>query len=179
LINPNDATNQGPDRVAPALVTLGETMCVLQSEHIGPLRQNHVVGEVVGDVKSVRPGVVGAETNVAIGVRRLGVPSAWIGRVGDDPMGAPVARELRAEGVDLTSLRIDVNAPTGIMVKERRTAKVSRVSYVRSGSAGSRLCPDDVSRELGEGARVLHVTGITPALSGQRRKFVGGQGLLR
>ena len=87
MISPNDSTNQGPGRVIPALVTLGETMCVLQSEHIGPFRHNG----------SVRLGVVGTETNVAIGVRRLGVPSAWIGRVGDDPMGELVARELRAE----------------------------------------------------------------------------------
>lgn len=162
MISSNDATSQGPRRVAPALVTLGETMCVVQSEHIGPLRHN----------RSVRLGVVGAETNVAIGVRRLGVPSAWIGRVGDDPMGELVARELRAEGVDVTSLRKDAGAPTGIMVKERRTAKVSRVFYVRSGSAGSRLCPDDVNHKLVEGARVLHVTGITPALSESARAAV-------
>lgn len=139
----------------PALVTLGETMCVFHSEHIGPLRHN----------KSMRLAVGGAETNVAIGVRRLGVSSAWIGRVGDDPMGELIARELRAEGVDVTALHVDRTAPTGIMVKERRTAKVSRVFYVRSNSAGSQLQPDDVSRELVEGARVLHVTGITPALS--------------
>lgn len=49
----------------PALVTLGETMCVLQSEHIVPFRHK----------RSVRLGVVGAETNVAIGVRRLGCPA--------------------------------------------------------------------------------------------------------
>jgi 2-dehydro-3-deoxygluconokinase len=143
-------------------VTLGETMCVLQPEHIGPLRHN----------RSIHLAVGGAETNVAIGARRLGVPSAWIGRVGADPMGELVARELRAEGVDITSLRVDPAAPTGIMVKERRTAKVSRVSYVRSHSAGSRLCPDDVSHELVEGARILHVTGITPALSESARAAV-------
>jgi 2-dehydro-3-deoxygluconokinase len=146
-----------PDRTGrpPALVTLGETMCVLQSEHIGPLRHN----------KTMRLAVGGAETNVAIGVRRLGVSSAWIGRVGDDPMGELIARELRAEDVDVRGLHVDRTAPTGIMVKEHRTAKVSRVFYVRSNSAGSRLCPEDVSRKLVEGARVLHVTGITPALS--------------
>lgn len=162
MISPNDSTNQGPGRVIPALVTPGETLRVLQSEHIGPFRHN----------RSVRLGVVGAETNVAIGVRRLGVPSAWIGRVGDDPMGELVARELRAEGVDVTSRRMGAGAPTGIVVKERRTAKVSRVFYARSGSAGSRLCPDDVNHKLVEGTRVLHVTGITPALSESARAAV-------
>jgi 2-dehydro-3-deoxygluconokinase len=137
-------------------------MCALQPEHIGPLRHT----------RSVRLAIGGAETNVAIGARRLGVPSAWIGRVGDDPMGELIARELRAEGVDVSALRIDPGAPTGLMVKERRTASVSRVSYARAHSAGSRLCPDDVSRELVEGARVLHVTGITPALSASARAAV-------
>ncbi|WP_243716079.1 sugar kinase [Actinomadura darangshiensis] len=147
---------------APAVVTLGEAMCVLQAEHIGPVRHN----------RSVRLGMSGAETNVAIGVRRLGVPSAWIGRVGEDPMGEIIAGELRAEGVDVTALRTDGAAPTGLMVKERRTSKVSRVFYVRSGSAGSRLSPDDVSRELVEGARALHITGITLALSESARAAV-------
>jgi 2-dehydro-3-deoxygluconokinase len=156
------AQAQDQGGVPPALVTLGETMCALQPEHIGPLRHN----------RSVRLAIGGAESNVAIGVRRLGVPSAWIGRVGDDPMGELIARELRAEGVDVSALQIDPGAPTGLMVKERRTASVSRVFYARAHSAGSRLCPDDVSRELVEGARILHVTGITPALSASARASV-------
>ena len=41
----------------------------------------------------------GAESNVAIGVARLGVGAAWIGRVGDDAAGRKILRELRAEGV--------------------------------------------------------------------------------
>ncbi|MFG1710897.1 PfkB family carbohydrate kinase [Nonomuraea sp. M3C6] len=92
--------------------------------------------------------------------------------LGDDPMGELIDRELRAERVDVTSLRMDGAAPTGFMVKERRTAKVTHVFYVRSNSAGSRLSPDNVSRELVEGARVLHVTGITPALSASARAAV-------
>lgn len=163
MISSSDAGNDQNDGGAtPAVVTLGETMCALQAEQIGPLRHN----------RSVRLTMGGAETNVAIGVRRLGVSSAWIGRVGGDPMGEIIARELRAEGVDVTSLRTDGAAPTGLMVKERRTSKVSRVFYVRSGSAGSRLCPDDVSRELVEGARILHITGITLALSESARAAV-------
>jgi 2-dehydro-3-deoxygluconokinase len=52
------------------------------------------------------------------------------------------------------------------MVKERRTGDVGRVLYYRSGSAASRLGPADLPLALIESARVLHVTGITPALSG-------------
>jgi 2-dehydro-3-deoxygluconokinase len=59
----------------------------------------------------------------------------------------------------------DPGAPTGLLLKERRTATLRRVHYYRAGSAGSRLAPDDVPAGLIESAAVLHATGITPALS--------------
>lgn len=101
---------------------------------------------------------------VAIGVARLGGASTWIGRVGDDGFGERVIRELRAEGVGVRAV-LDEGAATGLMVKERVTAQSVRVHYRRTGSAGSRLCPDDVDASEIVCAGVLHVTGITPALS--------------
>jgi len=136
------------------LVTLGETMGLVSSAEPGPLPQAH----------ALRLGMAGSESNVAIGVRRLGHPATWVGRVGCDALGDLVVRELRAEDVALVAVRDD-SAPTGLMLKERRTAAVTRVSYYRAGSAGSRLCPDDVPDDLVAGAGVLHVTGITPALA--------------
>jgi 2-dehydro-3-deoxygluconokinase len=136
------------------VVTLGETMALLAPERVGPLR--HVPGMSVG--------IGGAESNTAIALNRLGVPATWIGRVGDDPFGSLVLRELRAEGLDVRAV-IDPGAPTGLMVKERRTARSLGVWYYRAGSAGSRLCPADVPGDAVAGAALLHVTGITPALS--------------
>lgn len=132
------------------LVTLGETMALVAS---GPLAH----------VTTASVGIGGAESNVAIGVRRLGGDAAWIGRIGDDSFGARVLRELRAEGVGVHGT-LDRHAPTGLMVKESRRPGMSRVWYYRAGSAGSRLCPDDLPRELVAGARILHVTGITAGL---------------
>jgi 2-dehydro-3-deoxygluconokinase len=136
------------------LVTIGETLALARSAAIGPLE--HAAG--------LDLGVGGAESNVAIGVRRLGVPATWLGRVGDDSFGARVLRELRAEGLDVRGIR-DGTAPTGLMVKERRTPAATRVWYYRAGSAGSRLSPADLSYDLLSGADVLHLTGITPGLS--------------
>ncbi len=141
---------------------MGETMAVMSGTGVGPLRHE----------STLRLGVAGAEATVAIGLRRLGVPAAYLGRVGDDELGRAVLMRLRGEGVDVEFVRVDPEAATGLMVKERRTTKVSRVRYYRTGSAGSRLAPADVPESLVVGARVLHVTGITAALSDSCREAV-------
>jgi 2-dehydro-3-deoxygluconokinase len=53
------------------------------------------------------------------------------------------------------------------MIKERRTPATQRVSYYRAGSAGSRIAPEDINEHLIAQAGLLHVSGITPALSTQ------------
>lgn len=134
------------------LVTLGETMGLFTPDETGPLQHARRFGL----------SIAGAESNVAIGVRRLGATAAWIGRVGHDEIGELVLRELRAERV--TALVVRDPAPTGLMFKTRRTDSITRVTYYRAGSAGSRLCPDDIDEDTVRAAGVLHVTGITPAL---------------
>jgi 2-dehydro-3-deoxygluconokinase len=107
----------------------------------------------------------GAETNVAIGLARLGHRATWAGRVGNDEFGDFVRRTLHGEGVAGEPI-VDDGRPTGVMFLERRVADISRVAYYRAGSAGSALCPADVLPALRDGQpRILHVTGITPALS--------------
>jgi 2-dehydro-3-deoxygluconokinase len=134
------------------------------------------LGELLGQVVAEREGrprpgapatlsVCGAEATVAIGVRRLGVPAAYVGRSGDDTFGRMGVEVLRGEGVDVSGLTLDPIAPTGLLLRTRRTADRDVVEYLRAGSAGSRLCPEDVDPELIAAADLLHVTGITPALS--------------
>jgi 2-dehydro-3-deoxygluconokinase len=145
---------------APAvdLITVGETMALLTSPGVGPLRH----------ASSLSLGVAGAESNVAIGVSRLGRTAAWIGRVGDDEFGRLITGTLRSEAVHVIAAT-DPEAPTGLMVKERRSSTLTRVSYYRRELAGSRLRPEDLDAELIRSARVLHLTGITPALSDSAR----------
>ncbi|OPG08933.1 sugar kinase [Microbispora sp. GKU 823] len=145
----------------PRVVTLGETMALLTAERVGPLAH----------APSMAVGIGGAESNVAIALRRLGVPVTWIGRVGADGFGELVERELRAEGLDVRAV-VDGAAPTGLMVKERRTSRSLNVWYYRTGSAGSRLAPADVPEDVVAGASLLHVTGITPALSASAAEAV-------
>lgn len=138
---------------APAVVTLGETMALVAGTQPGSLVH----------APTVSLGIGGAESNTAIGLARLGVPVAWVGRVGNDSLGDLVLRELRAEGVQVLARRD--GAATGLMVKEQRTSLTTHVWYYRAGSAGSRLSVEDVPEQLIRDASVLHVTGITPALS--------------
>ncbi|MEV0986475.1 sugar kinase [Streptomyces sp. NPDC049949] len=137
-----------------ALVTLGETMAVLAADRPGPLASG----------TPLRLGFAGAEATVAIGVSRLGHAASWIGRVGADSAGTMILDGLRGEAVDVTRARVDDSAPTGLMLRERRTPDHTRVTYYRRGLAGARLDPEDIDPELVARARVLHVTGITPAL---------------
>lgn len=144
----------------PDVLTFGETMLALRGS--GPLR--------LGGTMDV--SVAGAESNVAIGLARLGHEVRWAGAVGDDEAGELVLRTLRAEGVDVAAAsRDDSGAPTGLMLAEPRLPEVTRVHYYRAGSAGSRLGADAVERAFTAAPpRFLHLTGITPALSGAARE---------
>jgi 2-dehydro-3-deoxygluconokinase len=143
------------------VLTFGETMALLTPPQIGPLRH----------AGSLDVGIAGAESNVAIGLARLGLSVRWVGRVGDDEFGRLIAMTLRGQGVDAHPL-VDREAPTALMLKEQRMSRATRVVYYRTGSAGSRLEPSDVDAESIAAARVLHVTGITAGLSDSSRQTV-------
>ena len=144
------------------LLAVGETMVLLTTAEVGRLRH----------ASSLLLGVAGAESNVAIGARRLGCPAAWVGRVGDDELGELVVSRIRAEGVDVAGVVRDPGAPTSLMLKERRTAEMVRVRYYRRNGPGSRLEPGDLDPAQVAAAGLLHVTGITPALSDSARATV-------
>lgn len=148
----------GPD-AAPEVLTFGETMLALRGS--GPLRLGG----------SMEVSVAGAESNVAIGLARLGHAVRWAGAVGEDEAGELVLRTLRAEGVDVRGASLDDGgAPTGLMLAEPRLPEVTRVHYYRAGSAGSRLKACSVERAFTAAPpRILHLTGITPALSRSAR----------
>lgn len=135
------------------VVLLGETMMSLRARGTWRLGAD------------ARTSIAGAEATVAIGLSRLGHAARWVGRVGADEPGELVVRTLRAEGVDTSAVVRDPDAPTGLILFEQRTPDVTRVLYHRAGSAGSRLDCDDVAAGADCDARLLHLTGITPALS--------------
>jgi len=134
------------------VVTFGE--CLAAFHGAGPLR-------LAG---SLRLSVAGSESNVAIGLARLGQQVEWIGRVGDDEFGALVLRTLRAEGVDVRHAVVDHSRPTALLVFEHRIGDVTLVMYYRADSAGSALSAADVLPQLSGDIAILHVTGVTAAL---------------
>ena len=136
-------------------MTVGEAMVVFDPDSPGLLRH------VDGFVKRVG----GAELNVAVALARLGHRVGWAGALGDDEFGAQIVSVLRGEGVDVDGVRFSAHAPTGIYFKQRGAVGQLRVAYYRAGSAASRLRFEDLDLDPLLGAGVLHLTGITAALS--------------
>ena len=117
------------------VVTLGEAMVVFEPDSVGNMRYAANFSANVG----------GAESNVAIGLARLGHKPAWISRIGEDEFGMKIMTFLRGEGVEVSQVKSDPAAPTGIYFKERITEEEMRVQYYRKGSAASRLEPADLN----------------------------------
>ncbi|MEU6997310.1 sugar kinase [Nonomuraea sp. NPDC046570] len=142
------------------VITFGEAMVLMYGERGLPL----------AEATSFTRSVAGAEANVSVGLARLGHDVAWFGRVGDDPFGRVVLNTLRGEGVDVSRARVDPDAPTGLLVRDCLAERRISVAYYRAGSAGSRLDAADVDHDWIGGAKLLHVTGITAALSESARQ---------
>ena len=145
----------------PRVVTAGETMLLGVPTRPGRLRH----------ASSLELKVGGAESNLAIALSRLGVCAGWFSVLGDDEPGQLVLDRIRAEGVDVSRVRRVPDRPTGLYLRETTGAGV-RVYYYRQGSAASTMGPDAFDSEYLEEAEFLHLTGITPALSGDCRAFV-------
>ncbi|WP_199438794.1 sugar kinase [Umezawaea beigongshangensis] len=133
-----------------AVVCLGETMALLVPAEPGPAHEVRTWTRAVG----------GAESNVACHLAGLGVPSRWVGAVGDDPFGSAVLDAVSARGVDVSAVRRDPDRPTGLYVKAP-----DAVRYYRAGSAASALGPDLLDDLDLTGVGLVHVSGITAALS--------------
>ncbi|NBK23395.1 MAG: sugar kinase [Spirochaetia bacterium] len=116
--------------------------------------------------------VVGAESNVAVGLAKLGIESSWVSKVGNDEFGQFIIRELRAEGVDTSQVKLSNDNPTAIMFKQFSANLDSSVFYYRNGSAASTLALADIDLEYLRQAKLLHLSGITPALSDSCKQTV-------
>jgi 2-dehydro-3-deoxygluconokinase len=108
--------------------------------------------------------VGGAESNVACALAALGIPVRWVGRVGDDRFGRLVRDTLTAHGVETSAIDVDEARPTGLYVKEL-TSSGTRMRYYRAGSAASAMGPELAARSELRDPALLHLSGITPALS--------------
>lgn len=137
------------------VLSFGETMAMLVAEQSGDL----------ANVEYFHKRIAGADSNVAIGLSRLGFNVAWLSRVGDDSLGRFVVRTLEKECLDCRHVAVDPAHPTGFQFKSRSDdGSDPQVEYFRRGSAASHLSIASIAPGLLE-ARHLHATGIVPALS--------------
>lgn len=139
---------------SPEVVTFGESMGLLTAEDSRGLEY----------AAQLRKSFGGAESNLAIGIARLGHSVGWCGRLGNDPLGHMIQKAIRGEGVDVSRSILADGEPTGLMLRENVSGKAS-VHYYRRFSAASHMQPDDLDADYIAGARILHVTGITAAIS--------------
>ncbi|WP_307369657.1 sugar kinase [Microbacterium sp. W4I4] len=147
----NHPSPASADTAVPAVIALGETM-VLVTPHDATR---------LADADDVRLTIGGAESNVAAHVAALGQRAAWVSALGDDVLGHRVHRTVTGQGVDTRWVRFAPDAPTGVYFKDPGHG----VHYYRAGSAASRMSPESVAEVPFEDAEIVHVSGITPALS--------------
>ncbi|AAZ54227.1 sugar kinase [Thermobifida fusca] len=143
------------------VICIGETMGQLSPASAVPLVEQ----------PPLLPRIGGAESNVACGLAGLGHRVAWMSRVGDDPFGAIITRTLARYGVDTSLVEVDQERPTGLYLKDP-APKGTRVYYYRRESAASAIGPRLAERPELRTARLLHLSGITPALSTSCAAFV-------
>ena len=137
-------------------ISFGESMALFAASSPGHL----------AEVSHFTRLLAGAESNVLVGLARLGHRVAWISRLGDDQLGRYVQSAVRAEGVDTRFTQLHRGERTGLMFKTRSVdGQDPKVEYHRAGSAASAMGLDNISLEILSQTRHLHLTGILPALS--------------
>ncbi|WP_329122057.1 sugar kinase [Streptomyces sp. NBC_01465] len=139
------------------VVCLGESMVTFLPARPGRL----------ADVPSFDRAIGGAESNVACALAAAGHAAKWVSRVGADGFGEHLVEAIGAYGVDVSAVGRDASRPTGIYFRtaDDREAADHEVLYYRAGSAASAMSPRTVPYEDLRAARILHLSGITAALS--------------
>lgn len=140
------------------LLAIGETMAV-----VAPID-----GSRLAEAAEFRLDAGGAESNVAAHVAALGHRAAWYSRLGTDALGDRILRQLAQRGVDVSGVERDPIHPTGLYLKDPGHA----VRYYRAGSAAAQLGPEDAQRLPLQGLRLLHLSGITAAISPSAAAFL-------
>jgi 2-dehydro-3-deoxygluconokinase len=139
------------------VVTFGEAMIRLAPPNYQRIEQTDTLDVQVG----------GGELNVAVGVARLGLKSAWVSRLPKNALGRLMLNRVRQAGVDASQIVWADGDRMGLYFVEFGAApRASSVLYDRAHSAISAIKPGEVDwKRVMEGAKWFHTSGITPALS--------------
>ena len=140
-----------PTHARHRIITIGETMILVTPDSNQSLEQ----------AQGFRLDIGGAESNVATHLAALGHETSWVSRVGDDALGRRLTAMVQERGVDTSLVEVTADAPTGVYFKNPGDG----VLYYRRGSAASTLHPGILDRVPLQDAELVHLSGITPALS--------------
>ncbi|ASB87127.1 sugar kinase [Bacillus sonorensis] len=144
------------------IITFGESMTMFYANEAGELHE----------ASSFSKALAGAETNVAVGLARLGFRVGWMSKVGDDSLGTFILNELKKERVDISEVKRTAGRQTGILLKSKVESGDPDVTYYRKGSAASTMGVHDYPGDYFKQAKHMHMTGIPPALSKNMKEFV-------
>jgi fructokinase len=119
------------------------------------------LGRPLAEVSAFRPKPGGAPANVAVAARRLGRTSAFIGKVGDDAFGHHLAAVLAQEGVDVSGMRYDGEARTGLAFIAMPDENNYDILFYRNPGADMRLRTDELDEALLRSAQAFHCGSIS------------------
>ncbi|UFJ43386.1 sugar kinase [Brevibacillus humidisoli] len=136
------------------VITIGDALIAMNPSTTGPLRFVHSFEKKVG----------GAELNVIIGCARLGLKAGWISRLGNDEFGRFALNFVRGEGIDTSQVQFVDGCPTSVYFKEIFEDGRTNSYYYRQQSPTSSMTPQDIDADYLKQARILHISGVFPAV---------------
>lgn len=137
------------------VMLIGEPIVILTAQELGGIQS----------VCDFRRSIAGAEINVAVGLINLEHPVSYVTKLGGDPFGPYIENFLNEKGIDTSYVSYTNKASTAFQLKGQTEDGDPEVVYFRKGSAASHLSKEDVAPVSLEGIKLIHITGIPPALS--------------
>lgn len=137
------------------VILFGEPMALFIADTYGPLEE----------VEHYTRSLAGAEVNVSIGLTRLGYSTTYVTRLGEEPLGHFIENSLKKESIGTEYITYDLVYKTGFQLKNRVKSGDPYAPYYRKGSAASHLGTNEIEAIDFTGVKLVHITGIPPALS--------------
>ncbi len=140
------------------VITLGETM----------LRLSPVTVSTLEETQQFQVDVAGAESNVAVGLARMGMQAGWISKLVDNSVGRLIAKRIQWHGVDISRIVWSESGRNGLYYLEPGVEpRPTRLIYDRADSAFTTLRFEEIDWAYFNQARLVHLSGITPALNSE------------
>ncbi|MGE8080193.1 sugar kinase [Peribacillus loiseleuriae] len=144
------------------IITIGDGMITFDPQTKGPLRFVNQFERKIG----------GAELNVILGCARLGLKAGWISRLGKDEFGRHIINTMRGEGIDVSEVKMVEGYATSLNFKEVQESGSGRTFYYRTKSPTETLTQELLPEEYIRQAKILHVTGVFPAIQENNRAVI-------